>query len=471
MSKLATILSAVAMVSAETDGSCLLTLRSDLTSESNPPSPDSMTWAERHKLLLAWTKEHAAVSAAATRAKAKSDRLYEKGGQPKGLMAGGELDMQEFIEQQKRSSDSCYSKHLEVKRTLDGLHQKVDILSNEITSNDAVTQAHGKIVMDKNEEKDASDEKKERDIEECKNIRDSDQKEVDGFQKELDELTNIANPDVRSKIQFETNMTDDVKSHVEQLKAQWEAENEGHLSEADHQRILAEALKGKGGAGDGAVGSTCILSSDCASGTCDGGVCKGAAMLQKSDTLVAINKTAAFAAINKSFGEMNLTQCQKAAEFLQASSRVKSRLTAIESIEDCDKQRQMLQDEFANSFIQITNLRDSTAQRIKDAYEDCITMAEGVNAEAHERFDEKISDSTNAINRAQEIINSLNPLLIDAKRGLKKVQDHMKEMEEQCANEDDVSEHLQRVRDLIMSLEKCPGRHDYTLEMPASAAE
>ena len=81
------------------------------------------------------------------------------------------------------------------------------------------------------------------------------------------------------------------------------------------------------------------------------------------------------------------------------------------------------------------------------------------------------TESTNAINRAQEILNALNPLLLDAKKGLKKVQDHMKELEDSCAKEDDVSEHLQRVRDLIMSLEKCPGRHDYTLEMPASAAE
>merc|ERR1719484_266418 len=240
------------MVSAEADGSCLLTLRSDLSTESNPPSPDAMTWAERHKLLLAWTKEHAAVSAAATRAKEKSDRLYGKGGQDPGLMAGGELDMQEFIEQQKRSSDSCYSKHLEVKRTLDGLHQKVDILANEITSNDAIIQAHAKITMDKNDEKTAADEKNERDIEECKNIRDSDQKEVDQFQRELDELTNIANPSVRSKITFETDMSAEVKEHVEELTKNWEAENEGHLSEEDHQRILAEAMEGKGGPGDAA---------------------------------------------------------------------------------------------------------------------------------------------------------------------------------------------------------------------------
>merc|ERR1719379_248216 len=100
-------------------------------------------------------------------------------GQPEGLMAGGELDMTAFINQQKASSDSCYSKHLEVKRTLDGLHQKVEILSNEITSNDAIIQAHAKITMDKNDEKTAADEKHERDIEECDTIRDTDQQEVD----------------------------------------------------------------------------------------------------------------------------------------------------------------------------------------------------------------------------------------------------------------------------------------------------
>merc|ERR1719487_1677271 len=170
--------------------------------------------------------------------------------------------------------------------------------------------------MDKNDEKTAADEKHERDVEECKNILDADQEEVDQFQTELDELTNIANPSVRSKISFDTNMTDDVAQHAEELKKKWEAENEGHLSEEDHQRILAEALKGKGGSGDGAAGSSCILSGDCASGVCDGGVCKESAMLQTSETssstssytsssssssssLVSINKTAALAAINK----------------------------------------------------------------------------------------------------------------------------------------------------------------------------
>jgi len=423
MSKLATILSAIAMASAEADGSCLLTLRSDLgTESSNPPSPDAMTWAERHKLLLAWTKEHAAVSAAATRAKEKTDRMI----QPKGLKAGGELDMQEFIEQQKRSSDSCYSKHLEVKRTLDGLHQKVELLSNEVTSNDAVIQAHGKITMDKNDEKTAADEKHARDIEECKNIRDSDQSQVDQFQKELDELTNIANPTVRSKIKFDTDMAKDVKEHVETLKNDWEAENNGDISEEKHQKILQEA---------------------------------------------GVKPAEALAAMNASFAAMNLTQCQKAAAFLQASTRVKSRVTTIMSIDDCDKQRQQLQDEFANAFIQITQLRDSTSQRITEAHEDCIALADGTKDETHERLDSQIQESTNAINRAQEILNALNPLWVDAKKGLKKVQDHMKELEDSCAKEDDVSEHLQRVRDLIMSLEKCPGRHDYMLTMPESAED
>jgi uncharacterized protein (DUF302 family) len=262
-----------------------------------------------------------------------------------------------------------------VKRTLDGLHQKVELLSNEVTSNDAVIQAHGKITMDKNDEKTAADEKHARDIEECKNIRDSDQSQVDQFQKELDELTNIANPTVRSKIKFDTDMAKDVKEHVETLKNDWEAENNGDISEEKHQKILQEA---------------------------------------------GVKPAEALAAMNASFAAMNLTQCQKAAAFLQASTRVKSRVTTIMSIDDCDKQRQQLQDEFANAFIQITQLRDSTSQRITEAHEDCIALADGTKDETHERLDSQIQESTNAINRAQELLNALNPLWVDAKKGLKK---------------------------------------------------
>merc|ERR1719408_1136462 len=54
---------------------------------------------------------------------------------------------------------------------------------------------------------------------------------------------------------------------------------------------------------------------------------------------------------------------------------------------------------------------------------------------------------------------------------VEKLRIHLAEMHGECKDTEEVSEHLQRVRDLIKSLEECPGRDDFKLKIPEDTDE
>jgi hypothetical protein len=403
------------------DNVCLLSLRasSSVASEAPIAPRDGIKgWSARREALLEWTKNHAAVRAAATAAREKNRKQS-----PSTLEGTDELNMEQFIKQQQASSDSCHAKYVEVRRTLDGLHMKVDLFSKEVESNEAIISAHTDIMEEKSDQKKAAEEKYQEDIAECKRIRDEDYKEVEGYQAELDELTNIANPSVRSKIHFDVDYSQEAESHVDAMEEHLNA-TEG-ISDEQHAAIMDEVLSGE------------------------------------DESLLETKKTV---------HQWNLTHenCKVLSGMLQASSALKKGDPAWREL-DCDAARETLQEQFTKAFAEITKLRDAKAQQVSDEYNDCVAMAEGIKDEAFERLDGSIADSTTNIMRAREIIHSIDPLLEDAKKALAMVQAHLGELEKSCEEEDDVSEHLQRIRDLILSLEKCPGRHDFTLKMPEGA--
>jgi len=421
-----TLLALAAASDSETDcddNVCLLSLRasSSVASEAPIVPRDSVkSWSDRREALLEWTKTHAAVRAAATAAREK----YRHHLQASGALGGtDELDMDQFIQQQKASSDSCHAKYLEVRRTLDGLHMKVDLLSKEVESNEAIISAHTDIMEEKSDQKKAAEEKYEADIAECKRIRDEDYKEVEGYQSELDELTNIANPSVRSHIHFDVDYGEKSTEHVEDLEDHFNA-SEG-ISDEKHNAIMDEIV-----AGD-------------------------------EESLLQTKKAG---------HQWNLTHenCKTLSSMLQSSTALKTAEPAWREL-DCDAARETLQEQFTKAYEDITKLRDAKAQQVADEYADCVALADGIKDEAFERLDGGIADSTTNIMRAREIIHSIDPLLNDAKKALAMVQAHLGELEKSCSEEDGVSEHLQRIRDLIVSLEKCPGRHDFKLKMPDDA--
>merc|ERR1719482_1906829 len=105
---------------------------------------------------------------------------------------------------------------------------------------------------------------------------------------------------------------------------------------------------------------------------------------------------------------------------------------------------------------------DCNASRavLHEAYNLCVEEAKTALDEASARLNNAIQVATRNMERAEDVNSNLQPLLLDAQRALAKVQQHLEELQGSCVVEDSVSGHLDRVRDLIISLQKCPGRHD-----------
>merc|ERR1719174_3522101 len=105
---------------------------------------------------------------------------------------------------------------------------------------------------------------------------------------------------------------------------------------------------------------------------------------------------------------------------------------------DCNASRAVLQEDYNKAYKELSKLKDQTASDGDEAYNLCV----------------------------EDVNSNLQPLLLDAQRALAKVQQHLEELQGSCVVEDSVSGHLDRVRDLIISLQKCPGRHDFKLTVP-----
>merc|ERR1719428_1634552 len=133
---------------------------------------------------------------------------------------------------------------------------------------------------------------------------------------------------------------------------------------------------------------------------------------------------------------------------------------------DCNASRAVLQEEYNKAYKELSKLKDQTASDGDEAYNLCVEEAKTTLDEASARLNNAIQVATRNMERAEDVNSNLQPLLVDAQRALAKVQQHLEELQGSCVVEDSVSGHLDRVRDLIISLQKCPGRHDFKLTVP-----
>merc|ERR1719456_860493 len=73
------------------------------------------------------------------------------------------------------------------------------------------------------------------------------------------------------------------------------------------------------------------------------------------------------------------------------------------------------------------------------------------------------------IEEASQAISNLEPVLDMAKQRAKMMEDHIQNvLKPECADVGGVTKMLQSIRDLIVSVEKCPGRNKLHLKIPDS---
>lgn len=197
---------------------------------------------------------------------------------------------------------------------------------------------------------------------------------------------------------------------------------------------------------------------------------EGAKLQKELDELDAVAKSASGSAVpaTASFAErvssLSKLDCSRVVATLEAVNSSKTYRQM-----DCNGRLELLQREFANSYLSIWKLKEQEEKNVASRHDQCVNRANNQDDEASQLLDDSATRSTLLINEALDRVAGINPQLGDAKRSLLKVDTHLKSLKDSCKVEGDVTQHLARLRSLIESLEKCPGRHDFTLTKPVAA--
>jgi hypothetical protein len=161
------------------------------------------------------------------------------------------------------------------------------------------------------------------------------------------------------------------------------------------------------------------------------------------------------------------TQCKRFVNFLAKKTVVSEANPEYRAI-NCHSARFKLKGEYEIAYLEIYQLLDEAIERKGDSREQCFEAAEKDYDDAVNGLGERIRKATEAIAKARKALEGLRPLLRDSERISKKMVRHLEKLKEDCQVSGEVTEHLRKVRRLIQSLEDCPGRNDYVLELPTA---
>lgn len=161
--------------------------------------------------------------------------------------------------------------------------------------------------------------------------------------------------------------------------------------------------------------------------------------------------------------ETNSSSCQGVVAYLNSKAGPDAtKYTAL----DCNATREVLQQEFTTSWTTISDLLEQGEAEAKAQKEECIEGASMVYSSSQVDTSAEMRDSTRNIQMAKDVLSGINPLLNNARAEASSLTTHLEGLKDTCQLDDDVTIHLTRVRELIMSLEECPGRNDFRLEVP-----
>lgn len=314
------------------------------------------------------------------------------------------FSIDEFIHAQLNAADHCHSRLLEARRTLDGVEGQVMALSSSIGTHHEVLVTNTKLLKDAIAEKDEVNGQWLKAYDDCEN------EPVDAaiaqYQRELEELKNIAAPEVRSSIAYGAKATD------------YAQEAREYVDKVSQDLKTNQTLK----------------------------------------DVIARNLSDAHGI---SALEWGATQCRKFAAFLSVKGAV-ANYTEL----NCNETRENLQTEFTKAYNLISDLYDKAVKQAKDDLDDCKRMADEIRDGKLAELDNKIREATTNIFQARGMLDELLPLHQKLSRNVERLQEHLEDLREKCSEEGEVSEHLERIRRLIRTLDACPGRNDFVLEIP-----
>jgi len=223
----------LALVRSE-DETCLLHLKSERNRVEGAAKPEtahlmltatgaatSITIQAAQEQQRAWQTAHAAL-------KQRYKRYLEAGmnRQPEGpgVVASSTLKadstgVQDFIKRSKESEQSCFAKLPEVRRSLDGVMAKVNALSDIVEGHEAIIEGNTDMIRAQKDGQKEQIEKYKQAKEECDKQYNEAMLGLQQHRLDQIEMEHIANPEVRSKIGYHTNFTEEVQAHNDLVAA------------------------------------------------------------------------------------------------------------------------------------------------------------------------------------------------------------------------------------------------------------
>ena len=223
------------------DEVCLLSLRARLSQRQGAYKAQAAALAAQHEESLQWSKSNAEakrqlMAVTSTGAQAQLDSKETDGSEANAASADGApptvsdsgvrltTDTQEiddFIFDQMVSKDTCTSKMMEAKRSIDGIAAKVMQLSDEIEAEQSIINSQKMVVDHAIEQLEASEQQEQEDLAACQTAYEEQWAALDGKRNEIVELEQIANPSVRSAIAHDMDVEAYVNKHVRAMESRF----------------------------------------------------------------------------------------------------------------------------------------------------------------------------------------------------------------------------------------------------------
>lgn len=399
----------------EGDGVCLLSLRHQVQGAASKGTQAALVQVQERRAVLAQWQSATA-------------HLRESVFQDPDLKALLNDDgMRDFIRNQERSDDMCSAKQLEAKRSLDGLLHSVKQLSAEIEAETEVVTSNTEILEDALNKKKRAESSETACKAECSKTKlQAEREDLGSLQRELAEMKNIANPDVRSHVKMDVDYKELAREHAEEAerKARKDAESMSDSERAQVQKNL------------GFLQTEHLFAND-------------VVLIQTQQLFESLAQVVA--------------DTRKCRAFASAVVRAGSAAVATD---DCDDKRKDLQKEFTKAYLAIADLYDRKVEELKQEHEECETKCTNTFTETDQSVKDEIKEATENIAKAKDTIEDLEPMLEEAKQSVERLRAHVKELEGSCKIGSDVSKHLSKIRQLITDLEECPGKNDFSLNIP-----
>merc|ERR1719197_2358374 len=152
-------------------------------------------------------------------------------------------EIDDFILDQMSSVDTCTSKMMEAKRSLDGVAAKVVQLSDEIEAEQSIINSQKMVVDNAITQLEESEAQEEADLAACQKTFEEQWAALDGKRNEIVELEQIARPSVRSSIAHDMDVEAYVNKHIDKMEARFrntsmEAMSEIQITEKYCKRVV-----------------------------------------------------------------------------------------------------------------------------------------------------------------------------------------------------------------------------------------